>query len=271
MNIRPYTALGVLALLIALPASHGCRKEGGGPGKGNGTTPTAGTTGTTGTGGERPRTEFKVSAAEMAKEFIADAKAAESKYKDKGVELTGQVAQVISGERLVVSLEGAKKNEKDIVGVSVNCYLVPASQDVGARATKGQKVRATGVYRSKFASVLQVMDCTLEALEPSKIHEVTAEALAAEFQKDPEGAAKKYRDQSVIVTGEIADLPEKGGFRYATLKGKGPVNIRITMGPEDISKLQKGQTVSLRGEGTFPELNNNEVSFDAGFIVGAKK
>jgi hypothetical protein len=221
---------------------------------------------------ESRKPDVTTTAEQMAKEFLADEKAAEAKYKDKIIEITGPVAQLIfDDDRAGVSLKGAKKDEKDFLGISFNCGLQPGYRDTGARLGKDQKVQVVGKYQMRFGPVVQLYDCSLKELEPSKILQVTAEALAEEFQKDAKAAHAKYKDQWVLITGEVVDLPSKGGFHFAKLKGKDPVNIRVTLAGSAQKNLKKGETVTLHGEGTFPELEKNEVGFDAGFIVSTKK
>jgi hypothetical protein len=215
--------------------------------------------------------DITTTAEQLAKEFLADQKAAEAKYKDKVIEISGPVTQLIfEGDKAVVNLKGAKKDEKDIPGVSFNCALQGGYRDAGARLGKDQKVQVVGKYHMTFASVVQLYDCTIKELEPSKTLQVTAEALAEEFQKDAKAAHEKYKDQWVLITGEVLDLPSRDGFYFAKLKGKDPVSIRVTLAGSEQKSLQKSQTVTLHGEGTFPELQKNEVGFDAGFIVSRK-
>ena len=71
--------------------------------------------------------EVKTTAEGMAKEVIADEKAAETKYKDKVVEVEGKVqyANKIIGNNRSITLVGAKKKPTDIIGVDVRAFPPP--------------------------------------------------------------------------------------------------------------------------------------------------
>jgi hypothetical protein len=259
--------LTTVALSAALAVTQvGC--GGGGDKKG---TPPAITDSSKGgpPGGFKP--DFTVTSEALAKEFLADAKAAKAKYKAKVIEVSGPVTGLLfEDDKAAVSLQGA---EKDVLGVFFNCTLLGAHRDAGTRLDKGQKVQLVGKFHDASGSVVMLFDCSLKELEPSKIFDVTAAAVAEEFQKDAKAAQKKYNDQWILITGEVIALPTKENYSYVTLKGKDPVNVRVTLAGSAQKQLTKGQTVTLHAEGMFPELEKtNEVGgFGAGFIASGKK
>src|SRR5262245_33123810 len=177
-QLRAVSVLCSVALAVALVGCGGGDKEGGG-GKG-GIDDEAAKRGKQ-AGPAKP--DFSVTAEVLAKEFLAEEKATDTKYKDKVIEISGPVSQLIfADDTAVVNLKGANKDEKDILGVSFNCGLQPGHRDAGARLNKGQKVQLVGKYQAKLGSFVNLYDCSVKELEPSKILDVTAAALTEEFQ-----------------------------------------------------------------------------------------
>ena len=92
---------------------------------------------------------IKIAAEQLAKECATDPKAAEKKYKDKAVEVEGEVALVRKEKDVEVwdvwlkGFEQGKKNWK-VIG-----FFLPSSpaQDKAKNAKKGQKAVITGTFK----------------------------------------------------------------------------------------------------------------------------
>jgi hypothetical protein len=147
--------------------------------------------------------DFTMTGEALAKEFIADQKAAGTKYQDKVVELDGVVDdanEIILGNGMFM-LVGAKKPD-DITG-----YLVRPRQEPRTRAgqgTEGQGQRPGESVQRSAGGPGQVTE-----LEPPKTPQVTAEQVTEEYARDPAAAKEKYYDKEIIVTGTVADLEDR--------------------------------------------------------------
>jgi hypothetical protein len=266
---RPILSLVSVALvLLCVLVQAGC----GGSGKGPDTAPGPGP-GTAKVSPQKP--DFSVTALEFTKEFMTDAKAAEAKYKDKVIELTGEVRSINpreAGKSVLVLLEGAKKDDKDIIGSWTQSNLLSESVPKGLLLSRKQKVKLTGKYEMNLGFVINIANCSLEELGKSQVIEVTAEDLAKEFAKDSEAARAKYtKEKDVIITGQIEELTTARGFHFAKLKGDGKTRVSVTLGPDEVKLLTKGQTARLRSELPYePNFDKGEVSVDAGSVVGVK-
>jgi hypothetical protein len=226
--------------------------------------------------GERPwsaqKAHFSLNAEAFVKEFTADHEVAKSKYEDKVVELTGEVNEVrgLYGTKTVTITVGRATK---VSGTFVQCFLAPEHKAKGLRLSINQKVKLTGGFEHAPAYII-LGNCRLEELSKSDILHVSSGDLVREFSKDPEAAKEKYRDQWVIVSGEVEDLPQDGGFHKARLKGDRKMGVSVTFAPpwasDEQSLLKKGQMVRLRAQCTSPFIDNKEIALYGGFIVEAK-
>jgi hypothetical protein len=217
------------------------------------------------------KAHFSLNAEPFAKEFTADQEIAKSKYEDKVVELTGKVNDVSGfyGTRIVTVIIG----RVGVSGTFIQCFLAPEYKAKGLHLSINQKVRITGGF--ECAPVYIVLgNCKLEELSKSEILHIRSGDLIKEFSKDPKAATEKYRDQWVIVSGEVEDLPQDGGFYKAKLKGDGKKWISVTFAPpwqsDEQSFLKKGQMVRLRGQFPLQFTDNKEIALYGGFIVEAQ-
>lgn len=109
---------------------------------------------------EDTKPAFTVTALAMTKEFIDDEKLATAKYVGRMVEVTGEVWVV--NDKRSFTLKGAKKNAKDVVGVSIVCEAPPPEEVKVANLRKDGQAKVVGNVRSvAFGRVIQMVDCTL--------------------------------------------------------------------------------------------------------------
>lgn len=271
--------IGILLLTLAGLVSGGC-------GKGNEVKPAkdAGQVQADkgqGEKGQGPResgaqkADFSVTSEAFAKEFLTNPEEAKKKYEGKVVELTGEVGTVSDrfGSDVLVTLNGAKKDPKDVVGLFPQCVLLPAYHAKGLRLSPKQKVQITGKNANFLSFFINLQDCSLKELSPSEVVEIGAPELVKEVTKDPQAARKKYSEKWVIVCGEVADLKKDDrGFNYAKLKGEGKVAVSVTLAGDALTRLKKGQSVCLRGHASGGlGIDSNEIALQQGLIVEAKK
>jgi hypothetical protein len=214
------------------------------------------------------KTDFTSSALDLAKEFLANDKAAADKYKDKVLEIEGTVntANPIICRPGSFVLTGAKKAEKDIVGLDLHCACLPAYQDQVALLSKGQKVKVKGVFAGSNPLAVYLMDSEYTELTPATNIVVSAAELSGDFAKDKESADARYRDKEVIVTGDVTNLVERDGFYLVKLTGaKPPLLVSCTMGKEEFGRLKKGQKVRIKGNCSL--FSDNEVTVNTAFLL----
>lgn len=84
-----------------------------------------------------PNADFKITAEALAKEFVADLKVADQKFKGKTVEITG-IIEVVSHN--TIHMNGMVK------GTAILCDLLPEYFEKGMRGCSGQKVKLIGEY-----------------------------------------------------------------------------------------------------------------------------
>lgn len=92
-------------------------------------------------------TDMKVEAKQIMKEFLEDKSAAEKKYFEKVIEITGTVVETQSSNKdnLSVSLE---TDATDDIGIplSVKVMLIPDQMDKVKKLKEGDKVTLKGLY-----------------------------------------------------------------------------------------------------------------------------
>jgi hypothetical protein len=216
--------------------------------------------------------EFKMTAAELAADWVKDEKAAEAKYKDKVIEVTGEVQHV--GPTLdQIMLKGVKKDPKDALAFDIRLGIPVEQWAQCARFSNGQKIKAVGKYFSKTSKYyITITDCKVTELEKSKTVIISAEDLAREFEKDAEAAEKKYKGpDNVVITGVVESLrKEKDDSVYAVLKGTGKTRVATQVGFLFMTKVEKGHMIEARVLMDFPEFRDNELRLITKLVISTK-
>src|SRR5262249_36235988 len=105
-----------------------------------------------------------------------------------------------------------------------------------------------GAFRKHESSAVHLGTSGLAEVEPSKIIEVASTALADDFDRNP----GKYKDKSVLVTGEVLEVKADGAG--AKLKSAGPKTDTAEfndLANHAAAKLMAGKTAVLRAESIF--------------------
>jgi hypothetical protein len=110
---------------------------------------------------DRKARTVEVSAADLIKEFHADATAADKKYAGKYLEITGVVERTGGGRRDVpfVVLHGGDENTK----VKIECFFDLFNEPDDARVerlAKGDRITLRGEYKGQVSNV-QLRECVL--------------------------------------------------------------------------------------------------------------
>jgi len=224
-------------------------------------------------GAQKP--EIKTTAEGLAKEAIADPKAAETKYKDKVVELEGKIdfANKIIGNGKAFHLAGAKKNPKDVVSVGIICFPTDAEQEKIWWLGKGQKVKVIGHVTGINTLGVYLDRCTVQELEKSPTVQISAEDLTAEFAKDEAAGKKKYLTEEgdpkeIIIDGTVTDLEQsKDGLYTAKLAGKDGLTVNCTINKETYESLKKGDKVTIKGDLSGFYKNEKHVNVNTAFVL----
>jgi internalin A len=200
--------------------------------------------------------DFKLTADAFYKEYEADRAAATKKYKDKVIELSGEVdgmGRNISGDSHITL-----KVEKQLIGV----MCVTADEQPWAKAVKGQKVKIKGKW-PEFSVGAALIYCVFVETGEYKGIPITAAELAKEFAADGEATVKKYEGKILVLTGEVvAKEFNSAGAAGIELKSDNKVKVKcsFTATEKDVTKpIKVGQKLTVVGEFTLNFANRDEV------------
>jgi hypothetical protein len=219
--------------------------------------------------------DFTLTAEEFTSEFLADAKAADEKYKGKVVEITGNTRLIGGSYRdgvktVHITLDGVQK--KGGADTLISIRVRPEFHKAALEMSKNQKVQIIGEYEDwSLGFSAGVSNATLKVYGKSQLFDISAADLAAEFTRDAKAAINKYADKEMVVEGEVEEVTFKSGRHYAKLKGDGTTRISLGVVPEDVPMLKKGRIVRLRGEALrYLLFKNNEVYLSGGCFMEGK-
>ena len=195
--------------------------------------------------------DFSVTAENLSREFNTNFAEAKKKYKDKAVEITGEVAFIMTfqeGKLINVFLRGAKQSPKDNDTEYLTIALLPEYNRTGALLSKNQKIKVVGIPNDAGHSLLYgFLKCSLTEITKSEVIAVSAEELAKAFSKDAKEAAQKYDEKEILLSGTV-DAITKDQYYPSEIKGDGKTRIATTS-----RELKVGQVVRLRGKCSWGE------------------
>jgi uncharacterized protein (DUF1330 family) len=208
-----------------------------------------------------PPADFTLGAVDLAKEYEADPKAADLKYKGKWLLVEGKVSDVVLGyaDDVTVVLRGFNKDpKKAILGHSARCHLNKDDTARAANLTKGQKVTVKGECNGgALAFFIDLLKGELVEVGPDPAVVVAAEQLAKDFGADATAAKAKYGGKWLALTGTVVEVKtgEKGAD-YVVLEGTEgkdgkPLRVEAAYpaeGKRFFEKLGKGDKVTIKGE-----------------------
>jgi hypothetical protein len=196
------------------------------------------------TRGAKP--DFSIGSKQLEEEYARDRAAAETKYKDKVLELTGVVK--IVGHHInkapYLSLEGANK---DLLGIM--CFT--QDRHPWRKATPGQTVKLRGKW-PRQTSTTALVECVLIEVSGPRAPSLTAEALAKEYAADPRAASEKYEGGYLILAGEIETVtPDEQNAVSVSFKTAGTPRVLCkftAFDGEETDRLKPGQKVKILGQ-----------------------
>jgi hypothetical protein len=198
------------------------------------------------------KAEFKFSSVDFGKEFIADAKTAKAKYKDKWIELSGPVTGVghRSGDRPFVDLKGPFDPKRGDDFKSISCFI--AEKEPWKKYSPQQPVKIFGKFNDFGTNDMYLVEgVVVEAgADPSLV--LSAEQLAKECTADFDGTVAKYKDKYIILSGEIIGKESNdAGAPTLQLKADGKTKVFASLTAFDkelVADWKAGQKVSVVGQ-----------------------
>jgi hypothetical protein len=197
--------------------------------------------------------DFTVTAESITQEQFTDANAYSAKYKDKVVEVTGEVHNVdIDRFRLKGILDPKTSYVK-----TVNCEIPTKDWDKSHLLARGQKVKVTGKAEVFFKTIVELKNCSFVELESAQLRKVTAEEIAKAMNAGGENKAIEERlnaldfAKGAIVTGAAETVfPRNPNMTYQhRMHLNMPTKTRLELIIEVPRKEMlptKGQTIEFR-------------------------
>jgi hypothetical protein len=211
--------------------------------------------------------DFVVTPAQWHAEFKKNSEAAKAKYRDKVIEMSGEVTSVrpdVYGEFGRLNLDVPN----DAVGVE--CWL--PDKKPWTKVSPGSKVKVRGKLWDRFSGVLN--PCEIVEAGPDPAVKISAEELAKQFAADRKAARKKYDDKWAHVKGEVTEKLVEKFQVWLTLKGSEGISVKCLFGAaykNTTEGVKVGSQVTLIGKLSVPDdPREKAVSFSLGFVTDVK-
>ena len=193
--------------------------------------------------------DYNVTADTIISEFESDSTAADSKYEDKVVAVTGQVATI---EEDYITIRAF---DDDLWLYNVTVYMTNA-EDI-AKFTKGSVTTVVGVCDgSSLFGNATIKQCTIAekfAITPDYDNplDVDAKTIVTAYQDNQVSADSEYKYKTIKITGKITNITDD----YAVIEPKGTdvwdwdSDIQVYFETEaGLASLKEGSTVTITGD-----------------------
>lgn len=148
------------------------------------------------------RPEFVLTAKDLQKEWKDHGRATADKYRGKLLEITGFLGGVGTAPFFFIDADPLEAGSN-----VATCLVSPEHMRKIRQLSVGQSVKVLGKSVSDAPGRMDLDVIILTELSPSTILVATAERIAADFEKDANAAAKKYRQaKDFIVAGRIEEV-----------------------------------------------------------------
>jgi tRNA_anti-like len=207
--------------------------------------------------------DFKSSSRDYAEEFLKDKQAFVTKYKDKIVELTGEVVHVGGGNPRYIGLVGSMDGRVPTISCDTS---KPRTWD---RATPGQTVRIRGRCLNPVMEG-PLFECEILEVTGPTAPAISADEVAKAHVSDADAAKKKWLKKTLLLSGEVAGKEKSDiGEQFLILKAADGPAIRIRWGYEtdDLKRLSVGQTVRVLAEYFWFSNDKNRIEFISGSLM----
>jgi tRNA_anti-like len=208
--------------------------------------------------------DFTYTAQQWFDEFKADEAAAKAKYRDKIIEISGEVQAVLEtevGKDKMLSLVHFKV-EKDLLGV--RCDILGGS--IWKSVMPKSKTTIRGYYSNESIFKAELYPAIVVKTD-SRFDRIKAVDLAGAAKSDLKATSEKYNDRWIWIEGTVKRAGKtKDGYVQIVLDGVGTLDVECGV-PADSEKrvlaLKPGQPIAVFGElavFTFAESGNLSVS-----------
>ena len=184
-----------------------------------------------------------VNAGELVTAYRAGSMAADTKYRDKLLQISGSVERVARDmqNRFYVQLKGAQGEMKGVA-----CFFAADAVDAASNLKSGQAVIIVGRCAG-MGEMVMLRECRL--FQP--VIEITAAMLTGAYQENAATADATYKDRQVRVTGVVTSVDrERNDVRAVQLQGaagKLVVCLIAAASRDDCAGVKKDQQVTLKG------------------------
>lgn len=214
----------------------------------------------------KAKTDFSMDVQAWYDEWKKDKEAAEKKYKDKVVELSGEVLNLGDdpyGRVGYIYL----KIKGDYIGV--RC----AAEDTQpwTKISPGSKVKLKGTPAqfSAFTGDLYPVVIVEAGANPAIV--ISAADLAKECSANKDAATEKYKEKWLMIEGEIAGVePNKSGGIDVFVKGDEKLRLECATDKEQIGSLKAGQPFKALCQFSKYQDSANSISCYPTLLVKAK-
>ena len=107
--------------------------------------------------------DISLTSSELYNAYEANEVAADNKYKDKILEVTGKVSKIyknpIKDDEIIVKLNGLKDNEYEIMGI--DCHFDSSHTEEAANLSEGQKITIIGKCKKEIIGI-DLNECTIK-------------------------------------------------------------------------------------------------------------
>jgi hypothetical protein len=152
-----------------------------------------------------PEPEVSITAVELADAYEADSSAADGKYKDKWLKVTGQLAGPpttdAGGDRFIQFLQ---PDEDGKLWAETFVYLLPEEIEKLDELWRRQEMTIVGKCLGNPNTWPLLLECRIVATgEPIPVIEITAGDLIKQYQEDAKAADEKYEDKVLVISGVV--------------------------------------------------------------------
>jgi len=211
------------------------------------------------------KADFTLTAEQFDKEVSDNKEAAEAKYKGMTIELTGTV----QGAGKDLSGDGHLWLAAGTALFGVQCFTT--DQKPWEKATLGQKVRIRGQY-PEVVGLPALVGCTIVEVSGPKAPVVQAADLAKEYAADAEATEMKYKDQWLLLAGEVTQTKAKGfGAGRVYLRGGEKVKVvcnLTSLEKEEEAAVAVGRRVKVLGQFSRAAGGEGEVGLNMCVYLG---
>ena len=169
-------------------------------------------------------------------------------------------------------LEGAKKNEKDIIGLNVYCSCPPGKENNGCAARPRAESEGKGILAGCQQSSPSTWATARTAeLTPTNSIVVTAKQLTEDFSKDKDAAKQEIpRKRKWWSMGRWPTSWKRTASSAPSSRAvKPPLVVSCTLRQEEFRTLKKGQPITIKGDCSL--FADNEVTVNTAFLVKKDK